>query len=543
LKYYLIVLLLCCPLVVRAALIDTYYPDSQPELDYLFESGQIDLEQYKLLDEYFSSLPFMSGNEIARLNDLLSIWVDYLDTTLTSQQYQELQDEISPKHASIKIPEEFKSSISYRIYQDLSEDKSHRQLMSFRGEFKNHFIYYIEMEKNVKSGDFYFLRRNLTLRLGQTELELGNYLPDWGMGVTLGYHSEFLAKSDDHRFKSIMFPAKGRFNGIRFQYNGKFKPHLLFSYDRSKKYRGQLIAVGSDYQSDKFTIGLMNSYYQLDNYSKEKRYEDLIVGSHFRWTSGKYKLQAEISESDLKYIAWNFQINRKYDSGKFSLFAWNYNSGYLNPFGAGRANSDYRTTYDEDSIFSYRSRQNGEWGIFTQSGWKIMSGHNLGISANYWRDGGAEEKVRSRFSDRFVLSGSLDAMITYLWGDDNLDKDYGDRQHLRLDLIYSDRPWTRLRFTTEVKRIYYTSGRKEYLRAELKATFPISAAIKSSLKISRIDSDLGDGAPGYWFIYFSEEIVFTNGLIARIIFDTREGEKYDLLRSARFNVTLTLLTG
>ena len=44
------------PVMIQAAMINTLEVDSQSDLEYLYESGQIDLEQYLLLQEYFLSL-------------------------------------------------------------------------------------------------------------------------------------------------------------------------------------------------------------------------------------------------------------------------------------------------------------------------------------------------------------------------------------------------------------------------------------------------------------------------------------------------------
>jgi len=165
------------------------------------------------------------------------------------------------------------------------------------------------------------------------------------------------------------------------------------------------------------------------------------------------------------------------------------------------------------------------------------------ISGNYWSDAGEEGKIRLKFSERFNISNSFQTELTYLWGDDNIGGVYGDRQHLRLDLFYGGSMKKRFRLSGELKRVYYSYGRRDYFRAELKAAYPLSENLNSIVKISRIDYDMIDGSPGYWFIYLGERITFGDHIYLRAVIDSREGKEYNLIDSARFNLLITLLTG
>ena len=65
-------MLLLVPVTAQAALIDTDLIDSQSELDYLYESGQIDLEQFQLLDEFFSTSYYGGSYDLAQILEALS---------------------------------------------------------------------------------------------------------------------------------------------------------------------------------------------------------------------------------------------------------------------------------------------------------------------------------------------------------------------------------------------------------------------------------------------------------------------------------------
>ena len=148
-----------------------------------------------------------------------------------------------------------------------------------------------------------------------------------------------------------------------------------------------------------------------------------------------------------------------------------------------------------------------------------------------------------KISEQFKLSNQFKTELTYLWCDDNIGGDYGHRQHLRIDIFYRGSLKNRLRISGELKRVYYSYGRRDYIRAELKGIFPIADKINSIVKFSRIDYDMTDGSPGYWLIYLSENIQFGDHIYLRAVMDSREGQKYNLIDSARFNLLVTLLTG
>jgi hypothetical protein len=165
------------------------------------------------------------------------------------------------------------------------------------------------------------------------------------------------------------------------------------------------------------------------------------------------------------------------------------------------------------------------------------------MDANYWRDAGAEKKVRARLSDKIRLGNTLEGVITFLWGDDNLHRDYGNRQHLRFDLFYREKPLLSLRFGLQAERVYYSYGRRDYLRGELKAAFPIGESALSKVKISRIGYGSDRALPGYWLIYLSEDLRLGENVLLRVVLDSREGDEYNLLNSARFNLQITLMGG
>ncbi len=520
---------------VNAALIDTYFLDSEEELDYLFQSGEIDLEQYRLLEEFFSVLPYtVQGTHITASNGTIL----YADSTAV----QELSSaSISENFPYFQWLTDIKTSVTYKMYHDLDADEARRQLLNISGKPAKSFSYYFEAEKKPDYRQYYFRKRLVKFSYRNLNAEIGNFNPSWGMGITMGYYSDFLAKDDSPAYRSFLFPAKGRLNGIRLQYDSKISPIAILSYDCSETASGRMAGFGFDYSVHSLSMGLLGSYHKIENLTNDKDYSNFIIGGNIKLKSGPYAVQSEISESKGEFFAWSSALVRKLDKGRFTLAAWNYPLGYLNPYGEGKANSDFTTTEIPDTELEFRSRQYGEWGILSQSRYLLFENHLTSIAANYWRDGGQEEKFRVKICDQLAVTSSLNIALTYLWGDDNLNDDYGLRQHLRFDVLYGKSPRNRMRFSTELKRICYSYGRRDIARFELRAAYPISERINSVVKFSRVDYDMSDGAPGYWLIYLSEDITFGKYLFLRAVVDTREGENYNLINSARFNLQITLM--
>jgi hypothetical protein len=467
-----------------------------------------------------------------------------LEISSDSLEDSELRNlDIPAPDVSGGIFHKLESALSYRIYHDLDQDKSRRQLITFSGKYSKDFIYYLQMEKDESGQDYYFRKRYFRLNGKKFNLELGNFNPRWGMGISLGYHADFLGRDDNLSYKSALFPKLGKFNGIRLQYNSSLSPLAMYSYDRSHSAQGKLAAFGTEYKHKGLNVGIIGSNFEIENLQNGKYYSDFIFGGSLKFKWNKYDFISEISSNDFPNFAWCFDLKRKFNKGNISLSGWNYPDGYVNPYGAGRANSDYKTIEIEDTGLEYKSRQNGEWGIWARSSYSLFKQHLTSISANYWSDAGEEEKFRIKLSERFRISETLETELTYLWGDDYIGGDYGDRQHIRMDIICGSSIRKRLRLSAELKRVYYSYGRRDYVRAEVKAVYPLSDKINSIVKFSRIDYDMSDGSPGYWLVYLSENITFGDHIYLRAVMDSREGREHNLIESARFNLLVTLLTG
>lgn len=529
-KYLFVFLMTLIPAIAQAQIVNTDLIDSQSELDYLLESGQIDPEQYRILDEFFS---VYFNQESPELNSLASEIENQI--VVDSQP-----DFVSGESLETSNKKYFQTAVTYKIYQKFADNFSYRQLFSIRGAVGTDLQYLLVTEKKDHAGDFFFRERWFRFEQNKYTLEAGNYYPDWGLGVTAGYHSDFLDKSGNPMYQSILYPYLSRYNGLRLEYNARLNPIVMLSYDRTSNLRGRLLAIGLNYNLTYFEFGLLCNYHNLDNLNSGNNFSQLLIGGYFQWNKNDYEIEAEISESKLKNWAGIITFQKKQEWGQFILQGWNYPSGYRNPYGGGKANSDYRTVDLEDTDISYRSRQNGEYGFLSRTDYKFNSYHKFSVTANYWQDAGQEKKFRIRFSDHFSLAKTWKSKVTLLYGDDNLNEGYGYRQHLRIDLMHSKRGSSNFRISAEFKRVFYSYGRRDYLRAEMKFSRRFSERVSASIKISRLDSDLLDGQPGYWFIYLEESIRFGKYARIRVVLDSKESKRYNLINSARINLQITM---
>ncbi len=526
------------PLVASGQMVNTIVLDSHEELEYLFQSGQIDAEQYRVLDELLNSMPVTQRyfhddlmRSVRQQNEFLEI---DLEDTIEVEAAEDHQDGWLTG---------FDSRVKFRLYHDLDQKSPYREYFSYSGNSEQNLSLYIEAERHENWNDYYLRRRHLDFRRNRFKISAGNFAPDWGMDVSLGYPADILHKSDDPLYQSVLFPSRGRYNGLMISHSSNYNPTILFSYDRSRSNRSRLAAGMFDYGNQDFHGGLLVGIFRLDDPGAGNQFDSYITSGYLALTRGKTSFESEFSLIDIKYPAFNAELSSRYERAGIRIMAWNYHRGYVNPYGSGRANPDSRRIYIDSNELNYTSRHNGEYGLLLRTDIYDMHGHNPQIMANYWRDGIEEEKVRIRMVDRYAISSRIDAMLTYLWGNDNLDDaGYGDRQHIRVDLNYKPARRLRFRISAEARRVYYSYGRRDYLRGEARFAFPIDDDISVWFRFSRIDNDLADGSRGYWLIYLGENMALGDSFYLRVSMSTREGIKYNMIKSARLNLQIIWTT-
>ena len=262
-KFLIVFFVTLIPAIAQAQIVNTDLIDSQSELDYLLESGQINEEQYRMLDEFFSiyfgSSTILSGVMAGEIEN--QVIIDSITESITKEQI-----------------DRWHSAVSYRHYHKFTDDYSYRQIFTMRGDYNSDLQYYIVSEKKGSDSDYYFRERWIKYRRDKYALELGNYFPDWGLGVTAGYHSDFLEKADNPEYQSILYPYLSRYNGFRFEYKSRISPIVMLSYDRSHDYRGRLLAVGSNYTLSNLKLGFLGNYHNLDNLNNGNKFAQFILG-------------------------------------------------------------------------------------------------------------------------------------------------------------------------------------------------------------------------------------------------------------------------
>ena len=524
-RILLFIVVLFLPSQIFASLINTYWLDSESELQYLFESGQIDLDKYLLFDELFSLPQYFDSlalNEIVRsVEDLSGLDAVALDSLI---------HEFEMRTQKPQLFDRLSMQFSYRYYQDFDRNRFSREYIYLTGNYDKSIEYDFQMERSYSQRDLYFRKRRISFLKGSFAVDLGNFYPRWGQGITVGYHSRFLDKDNNRVYRSILYPRLGRFNGLQLSFKSDaVSSALILSHDRTPDQNGSLAAIKLAYSFKRNRIGLIGNYHHLKNEQNNSEYDDLVAGIYGDFRFNRYQFQAEISEYQSDYFAYYMQLSRSYSRGRFRLAAWNYPAGYINPYGAGRANSDYRSVSIEDTEIEYRSRQNGEYGWLLNNSLELSPATRLSTDINFWRDGGKEEKLRGRWLIQYQFSRFLDLRLTYLWGDDNLSENYGRRDHYRCDLIWREYGKVYFRVGTEFKRVFYEYGRRDFVRVETSLRWRLSKSVNTSMKFSRIDSDLTDGEAGHWLIYLGEELSLSSNIFLKATLDTREGKTYNLI--------------
>jgi hypothetical protein len=286
---------------------------------------------------------------------------------------------------------------------------------------------------------------------------------------------------------------------------------VFYSKNKREEIEDRVTAFDLKFLSKAIKVGLCVSEGKLRNIENNGSFKDDCRSLYFDWSSGtrgkpkSIKLSGEYALLPGKKSgrALDFYSCQKPYRVDFSW--WNYNDGFIHPFGGGLSNPDYETKYLEEIDYDYRSRQAGERGIFFKSRYEVFDRLNLNFSHTQWREAkDLSQKMKFKLGFGYAVSRSFSFVIYQLWTDYDLGIKGIDREVSSLNLFLSPQENFDLRFIAN----YKTREKKSYGDFQLKAGTQMISPFDFTLWAKYNDSDFSKSSDGYFSFHVQEKIRF-----------------------------------
>jgi hypothetical protein len=470
------------------------FPDYET-LEWLYESGQIDQDEFDRWSELFL-------DSIPRLTDSLEA-----TPTVRSTAHR----------------------IDYKAYQRADESDPYRQLIRIRSR-QSPGIYGDVTAEKLNDGRFAFRNRMVGWSDGTSRIELGGVDPVWCGGLVAGRHAIFLKKSN--RSETALYPMKSRFNGLLAQTKRRnLLVAAVVSYDQGDKYSSTV--VGGDLVYNVGRSNIETSILRGRIRDIDGRAADIFVFGAGANIVRKKQFAANMNMSfdgggDGAFLLGLFSSKRKH-----SVRVWHYGRHYTNPFGAGRANPDTRPVEIDEISLEYRSRYTDETGIQTRSTLPF-SIHSLLVESNWWRSG-ETEKYRVKLTHTLKANNHNRLKLTILSGDDDLARTgyeiYTAHLHYRnTGLSFGD-----LKIAGKVRSKSY--GDEDRISYSVESTFETRGLLhRSALLIRWYDPDTYKDHDHYLYGYIRESFDLDDSVRLSLLISSRFGPAQNTVGSTRLRL-------
>jgi hypothetical protein len=361
-------------------------------LEWLYEAGIIDKDEFDRWNEFFTD-SLHSGRQA-------------VDVTEDAQIEQSIPTTCGKE-----------TRISCRIYHRAAERHPYRQILQVRTSAYRR-LYFSGNVEQPAAGKAYLRGRTLRWRGGETEVELGDLDPNWSGGLVLGRHPIFLREKS--REKSWLYPMKTRFNGVSLRTRVvNASVSALASYDRDRRFSSLVHGLQLEFCTGRSAICVAAVRGCLENTLDGGRKRISLIGGDLKLGHRRTVWCLSLAFDGEGDHACLFS---GYDSRKnHRIHLWKYGNGFLNPFGAGRANPDTAPVEIREIGLAYRSRYTNETGVQTRSRFRFSESRRLTIESNWWRTG-TTEKLRIKATMEHGLDSKDLVRAILLAGDDNLDR-------------------------------------------------------------------------------------------------------------------------
>ncbi|KPK97845.1 MAG: hypothetical protein AMJ90_10205 [candidate division Zixibacteria bacterium SM23_73_2] len=485
--------------------------ETEEDLREGLESGALTLDLYLELLDLIQAKVIPTTDEADRL-----IFLPGVSTGDISQVKDEKKEDILLNQRTDPFLSEspkrrlgLSGKFIWRFYEEFQNEDKTDSYFKLEIANKRNFIWQMDADQKTDQ-DFRIRKRSLNIFYPKysTQVIVGNFDKKIGLGLNVGYHPHFeYSSSSDLKSKdSFLYPTLGRYNGIYTESRLDFFSVLVF-YSKNKRERieDQIAAFDVNVLAKGIKMGLCVSEGKLKNIENKGTFGDDCRSLHFDWRlksihmSGEYALLSNKKSGR----ALDFYSLRKPYRVDFSW--WNYDDGFVHPFGGGLSNPDYESIYLEEIDYNYRSRQAGEGGVFFKSRYTLFDRLSLNFSYTQWTERkDSPQKMKFKVGFGYSISKSFSFVVYQLWTDYDLESVGIDRKVSSVNLFLSPRKDFDLRFITN----YKTREKKNYGDFQLKARTQMILPFDFTLWLKYNDSDFSKSSDGYFSFHVQEKIRF-----------------------------------
>lgn len=424
-------------------------------------------------------------------------------------------------------------SLRYDMYHRADDNQPYRQLLSLHTPGGEGLFADIRLEKHAND-DTHFRDRLIGWKNRDLSIELGGLDPCWVGGILLGRHSRLLSTSKDQ--PSVLYPLNSRFNGLLISAaRGNASVAGMASFDRDTCFSTRVHGGRILYSHKKYAIEVAAVHGTIENDKTGAKSEHYAAGTTIGM-KGRHALKGNISlaiDGDGDYA---FSSMMQSPCRKHEVFFWRFEDRFINPFGAGHANTDTEPVTLPEIGFEYRSRYSGETGLQTSSSFPV--GLSTLKAETEWWETGRTQKYRVKVSCDLRSGKFGKAVLFYLTGDDNLSEDYGRLDCVAIKLEHRLNSSCRGRLSSQVRRQIKNSGERITGWIEGHLEFE-GLAHDTNILIRLYDPYFDRSRDQYAFCSLRETFDIFQNLKIQFIISSRFGPEQDSIEKARMQLRIT----
>ncbi|MFH1893433.1 MAG: hypothetical protein ABIK83_12225 [Candidatus Zixiibacteriota bacterium] len=496
---------------LNAQFLSSYFVTDYETLEWLFDTGQIDSDEFDRWSEFFT---------------------DSIQESTTDLHTVEGAEMPTIKATGIENPTR-DATASFRMYHRGCDSEPYRRIIRMSYSDKPGFYGSLIAESSANQ-EIYLRSRSIGWRDDNMGIEVGGVDPVWCGGLVAGRHPIFLTDRD--LGMSMLHSQRDRFNGILIERRlDDFTVSTATSYDRDRLFTAAINGGRIRYLAGGQSIDIALIDGKIRNRENGRSTNVQVIGTGLEAEVRNVSVRFDLAVDRGGKAAYLARISNVGDQHR--VYVWRYDTMFRNPFGAGRANTDTREVRIDDIGLSYRSRYAGETGVQTRSEFPLSNSQNLIVESNWWKTGGSEKfRLRGTYTNTFASTGRFKLIL--LAGDDNIRTEGYDIWSVAASCGTNLPSRHRLSLTGRVKSARIGARRKRlyWIDARWSAN---SCCHSSHFMIRWFDPDQKSARDHYLLCSVKESFVLGAGLHLSLAASTRFGPDQQAIDKTRITLEST----
>ncbi len=336
---------------------------SEDELLEALNQGEIDSEQYQILQEIF--IEGISEKNIYLLEEIPYLNKFSVKNLKDYSIYQKEQLDYISSFPKRKIKN---GDFIYKYYQKFNENEDARYRLKARYKFNSSWQFDLRLQKEYSSNErivhrsLYYQSTNGIMNY----LYFGNYSKKIGLGAVFGYRGKLLDFSGNIDDESFLFPDYGGKNGFLLNLgNKKYNTIIFTNVIRDYEHLFRTIGGSIKQESESYTLQPILSVTRLSNRESSVYVDDYKTGINL---SKKYKeisneiefiYQYGIKQSFAVVAEGEINFEKSFDA---TYSFWNYANDYIDLESGSKSGLLRRSIELNEIDYSFSSRRTGQRG-------------------------------------------------------------------------------------------------------------------------------------------------------------------------------------